>query len=458
MSELLARTQSVCPVCLKSIDARRELRGSEGWLVKQCPEHGVFQTLIWRGPPHIQAWSRPKTPYKGGPRVDDGGRGCPWDCGLCGGHNQRTCTAILEVTARCDLGCPVCFASSDVQAPPDPGLDELGGILQGVWQRTGGCNLQLSGGEPSMRSDLCRVVEMAREIGFGFVQLNTNGLKLAADADLAPRLASAGLASVFMQFDGLRPSDHLALRGRDLCDVKQRAIENAGRAGLGVVLVPTLAARVNTDQLWEMVRFGVKHSPVVRGVHFQPMAFLGRYPLEPGPRDRVTLPEIMQGLEEQSRGHLKASHFAPPGCEHSLCSFSGSYVVNPDCSLTQLGAPQTCDCKPRPAVQGALRSIESTARQWSGQLLPVLAPDPPAAPDAPAGQDEDPFGVFVQRARTHGFSISGMAFQDAWSLDLERLQGCCIHVAREGGRLVPFCAYNLSSSGGRTPHRDQAWD
>ena len=57
--------------------------------------------------------------------------------------------------------------------------------------------------------------------------------------------------------------------------------------------------------------------------------------------------------------------------------------------------------------------------------------------------------VFLERKRTHSFFVSGMAFQDAWTLDLERLRDCCIHVAGRDGRLVPFCAYNLTDKYGR---------
>jgi hypothetical protein len=46
-----------------------------------------------------------------------------------------------------------------------------------------------------------------------------------------------------------------------------------------------------------------------------------------------------------------------------------------------------------------------------------------------------------------------MAFQDCWTLDLERLKGCCIHEVSPDGRLIPFCAYNLTSMGGETLYR-----
>jgi 7,8-dihydro-6-hydroxymethylpterin dimethyltransferase len=46
-----------------------------------------------------------------------------------------------------------------------------------------------------------------------------------------------------------------------------------------------------------------------------------------------------------------------------------------------------------------------------------------------------------------------MAFQDAWTLDLERLKECHLHVLHSDGRLIPFCAYNLTDSQGHSVYR-----
>jgi phenylacetate-coenzyme A ligase PaaK-like adenylate-forming protein len=40
-------------------------------------------------------------------------------------------------------------------------------------------------------------------------------------------------------------------------------------------------------------------------------------------------------------------------------------------------------------------------------------------------------------------------------LNLERLKGCCIHVARPDGRLIPFCSFNLTARSGTPLHRPQ---
>lgn len=440
MTEVLGEVESVCPECLRRLSGRLVGDGDRVRLEKSCPDHGPFSATLWRGKPSFSSWVRPKIPFAGGNRRQ-AARGCPYDCGLCEAHGQRTCTALVEITSRCNLHCPVCFADSG-QAGPDPDLATLRRMFAEIIDQTGGCNLQLSGGEPTVRHDLPEIVAAARKAGFTFIQLNSNGLALASDPGLAGRLRDAGLSSVFLQFDGLGDEIYTALRGRSLLTEKLRAIDALSAAGLAIVLVPTLVRGVNADKLWEIVRFGLDREPHVRGVHFQPMSYFGRFPATFTP-DHVTLPEIMTGLAGQSEGLLKTDDFRPPGCEHALCSFSAKYLVQEDKSLQRLGQA-TCDCTPKPAEAGAATAIAVTARQWGPAPMPVDTPSRPPAGD---------LDVFLRRARSHTFTVSAMAFQDAWSLNLERLRGCCIHVAQPGGRLIPFCSFNLTARDGRSLHR-----
>lgn len=442
MTEKLQQVDSICPECLVRIGGRLVSRGDSVFLEKQCPEHGSFETRVWQGTPSFESWFRPKLPYYGGVRQKMG-EGCPFDCGLCEHHTQRTCTALVEITARCNLQCPVCFADSG-GIEPDPDQEILRIMFEDIYAQTGGCNLQLSGGEPTVRKDLVQVVRLAKAAGFQFIQLNTNGLALAADPELCHQLQQAGLSSVFLQFDGVDDNAFIALRGKPLFETKCLAIENIAAAGIGIVLVPTVVRGVNTRQLWDIVSFGLEHQPHIRGVHFQPISYFGRFPEEFKP-DHVTLPEIMTGLEKQSDGVLNVADFRPPGCEHALCSFSAKYLKHEDGRLMKLGSGG-CDCSPSPAEEGALQSIGVTARQWGGVEIQGDVSD--CGP-------KDELGQFLQRARTHTFSISAMAFQDCWSLNLDRLQGCCIHVAQPGGQLIPFCAFNVTSRDGRSLHRPQ---
>jgi hypothetical protein len=310
------------------------------------------------------------------------------------------------------------------------------------------CNIQISGGEPTLRDDLPEVVEMGRALGFSFIQMNTNGIRLARDPLLAERLKEAGLASVFLQFDGTDDEIYRTLRGKPLFQTKLKAIHNCSQQELGVVLVPTLVPGVNTDNIGDIISFALEKVPVARGVHFQPVSYFGRYPGPPSDSDRLTLPEVIRHIDAQTSGLFRAENFKPPGCENALCSFHGNFVLMPDGkikALTQHQPYSEC-CRPRTVDEGASKTRDFVMEHWS--LPPKTEPTMEGT-----GISLGEWDVLLERARTHMLCISGMMFQDAWNIDLERLRDCCIHVMERDGKTIPFCAYNLSSSSGRSLYR-----
>ncbi|WP_420828901.1 radical SAM (seleno)protein TrsS [Desulfobulbus rhabdoformis] len=453
---MLSSTSSVCPVCMQRVAAIREQQGNTVYQVKRCPEHGTFRTVIWRGSIPFSSWLRPKKPSAPLQAFTEVHQGCPYDCGLCPDHGQHTCTALIEITNRCNLRCPVCFADAGAEQPSnEPSLSHIGFLYDQVMAGSGPSNIQLSGGEPTMREDLAEIIRLGRDKGFHFIQLNSNGLKLAADPCYAQKLKDAGLASVFLQFDGLKAATHIALRGRDLHRIKEQAIINCGKAGLGVVLVPTLVPGVNPQEIGAIIEYGARFAPTVRGVHFQPISYFGRFPEPPADRDRLTLPEVIELIELQSEGRISRDNFAPPACEHALCSFHGNFIVQEDGQLMPLGSGPTCcstgEPQAIPALEGRQKSVNFTARQWSLPALPMANAQGCGCNGTDKPQDD--LDRFLARARTHTFSLSAMAFQDVWNLDLERLRGCCIHIVSPAGKLIPFCAYNLTSNQGEPLYR-----
>ena len=430
------RTFSVCPACLARVPARLIDRNGVVSLEKRCDRHGDFSAVVWRGPPDRSAWIGQTPPISMDENPD-----CPHACGLkgslCAAHRQDTCCVLLEVTQRCDLACAYCFAAAGGQST-DPPLAQLYAAIDGI-ARSGGTFLQFSGGEPALRDDLPLLIRHAKAAGCEFVQLNSNGLRLARDPAYLDSLAQAGLSFVFLQFDGLDDAVYQRLRGRPLFGEKLRAIAACGERNIGVTLVPTLAPGVNTEQIGSLARFGVEHSPVVRGVHFQPVSYFGRYPAPPHDSARLTLPEVYQALFAQADDLLPADSIAPSHCDHAACGFHGGYIVKPDGSLMALtaanpAAAQAC-CSGSPAARN---------RRFVGSRWLRAAKDDISTPATRAGCcDLTDLDGFLARARTHAFTISAMAFQDAWTLDLERLRQCSLHVYTDGA-LKPFCAHYLS--------------
>lgn len=443
-----AVTQSLCPVCLMRIDAAYIREGGTIFLRKKCPIHGTFCVPAWKasssGPDFVE-WRRgtriPAYPKQPATLLR---QGCPYDCGLCPEHTQHTCTGLIEVTQRCSLHCPVCYANAGEKNLTDPPLSILAGQLDALAAFSGTCNVQLSGGEPTERNDLPDIIRMAKARRFGLVQINTNGHRLATQADYALTLKNAGLDSVYLQFDAIDDAAYRLLRGQNCLMWKEKALHACQDAGLGVVLVCTVVHGINDSMLGDLLIYAVRQGNHVRGIHFQPVSSFGRFPWDMEAAPRLTLPELMQALELQSNGLVRSAHFHAPSCEHPLCSFSAVYGrKGQGLSATPIGG-SCCSGGSVSAVvdnaEGSRISKVFTAAHWKSPHK--------------EGDGDDDFSRFLATAGADNrFTISSMAFQDAYSLDIERLRGCCIHVVTADKRLVPFCAYNLSSQDGTTLYR-----
>jgi uncharacterized radical SAM superfamily Fe-S cluster-containing enzyme len=242
------------------------------------------------------------------------------------------------------------------------------------------------------------------------------------------------------------------LRGRAFYGEKRRAIERCVENGIGVVLVPTIVPGVNHHNIGAMIRLALELSPGVRGVHFQPVGYFGRCPDAPDNSRRLTLPDIMLAIEEQTDGLMRVGDFTPPGWENTLCSFHGTFIPKPDGGLQALTGHGGGCCGD--AESADAHAVSFTARQWSA---PPAAKVPEcrcckSAANAPGVESLD---GFLERVRTSMLSVSCMAFQDAWNLDLERTKDCCIHVVAPDGRMIPFCLYNLTSAKGERLYRGE---
>jgi len=429
----MKETLSVCPVCLKRINASITRHGDDYFMEKRCDEHGDFSVIIWRGTSiGLETWGGFAENGQEGAQVHN----CPDGCGqggayaLCSGHLQKTCCALVEITHRCNLNCPVCFAGSG--NGQEPSLEELYNVFKGL-AADGNTFVQLSGGEPAEREDLPYIIAAAKAAGCENIQLNSNGIRLGADPEFTKKLKDAGLSFVFMQFDGTNDDIYMKLRGEALFEAKCAAIRVCGENMLGVTLVPTVVPGINDGNIGDIIKFGLKNSPEVRGVHFQPVSYFGRYPHVPSNQDRITLPEILCAIEAQTNREFTVSDFAPSSCDHPRCGFHGDFVVLPKMNimkLTRASAGACCD-----DTDAHIKNRNFVARRWKRTA--------DCCDGASQDADYEDMDTFLSRVKTHGFTITAMAFQDAYNLDIQRLRRCSLHVV-QGGRLMPFCAKYLT--------------
>ena len=455
------KTRSICPVCLRNLPADL-VRTEDGAVLldRTCPDHGRFAVPVWQGLMDYDAWT-----YGADALTADAGLSCPGNCGLCPEHESGTCCILLEVTRRCDLRCRYCFANGGDPAA-EPSFEDLQAAVRDIVRQCGSPLLQLSGGEPTLRDDLPALVRYAKEAGCSTVQLNTNGLRLAEDPAYAKALADAGLDIVFLQFDGTTDAVFEALRGRPLLAQKRCAVRVCADLGLGVTLVPTVVPGINDRDLGGIVRLAASLVPAVRGVHFQPVSYFGRFPAaapgdgssgSPGLRDgssgspagsRCTLDRLMTDLADQAR--IPVSSFLPSRCDHPLCGFRARYLIEPDGSLLPL-----TDITQAARTRGTAKDSRAfVARHWSAAPNdgPLPVSESGAAPQAPAAcctvktaslSDSMDFDTFLTRLQSGSLTLSAMAFQDASNLNIERLHRCSLHVY-DAGRIVPFCAEYLT--------------
>ncbi|MEM2987424.1 MAG: radical SAM protein, partial [Candidatus Bathyarchaeia archaeon] len=281
-----AYSTSLCPECLNKISMRIYEENGVIYLEKTCPEHGKFEDVYW-GDAELFKWIYKEwynAKYIGSglenPHTKNV-RGCPYDCGLCTQHKSYTVLGIIDVTNRCNMACPVCFAyAGAVNYVYEPTYQQIVDMIKLLRNnKPWACNaLQFSGGEPTIRNDLPQLIAEAKKAGVEHVEVNTNGLRLAEDIEYFRKLMDAGMSTLYLQFDGLREEIYKKTRGRtDLVQVKHRVLENARKIGLdSIVLVVTLARGINDKDLGEIVRYAIENHDVVRCINIQPISMAGR--------------------------------------------------------------------------------------------------------------------------------------------------------------------------------------
>ena len=196
-------TKSLCPECLQVLDATILEDGGKVFIKKECPEHGAVEELYWSD--YEQYKRAEEFRYDGdgveNPRTQTV-KGCPLDCGICPEHKSHTALAIIDITNRCNLTCPVCFANAAAAGYVyEPTQEQVVGMLENLraTKPVPATALQFSGGEPTIRNDLFDLVRKAKELGFRHVEINTNGLRISKDVEYAKALKEAGVSTIYLQ-------------------------------------------------------------------------------------------------------------------------------------------------------------------------------------------------------------------------------------------------------------------
>ncbi|MEA2032527.1 MAG: radical SAM protein [Euryarchaeota archaeon] len=469
------KTKSLCPECLAVIDAEvYESEGGEILIKKKCEKHGEFDDVYWSDASLYHKFAKWRYEGKAGITLTKTDKGCPFDCGLCPEHKSSTMLALIDLTNRCNQRCPTCFANAAVTGYLyEPTMEQLREMMIMLRSEIPPCPaVQFAGGEPTIREGFVEIVKMARELGFAHIQVATNGIALAKSEEFCHRLKEAGLHTVYLQFDGVTEEPYKKLRGIPALKTKLKAIESCRRGGIkSVVLVPTLMKGVNDDQMGDIVRFAAGNLDVVKGVNAQPIAFEGRIDESERKKGRITIPDFIKLLEEQTDGEIPKESFYPVPFVVPVSYFVEAwkgvpqleFTVHPHCGaatyvFVENGKfiPITEFVDVEGFMEFLMESAEEINKSKIGKLkamakmvrlggkfidrekAPAVFDNFTSLTDILEGGNRESLAKFHRKT----LFIGAMHFQDAYNFDLERVKRCGIHYATPDHRIIPFCSYN----------------
>lgn len=332
-------TKTVCPTCFEVRRMRSDEEGAfvdgmlvthDGsvWMRRFCPTHGESESLyeedaeIWRS---RNGWSAPTLTTQADRQGNHRGFPDGYREGLPSSHGQHTCILLLNVTENCNYRCPTCYAGALGPGAPValgslPSIEEVLHTADTMLEREAGKLgvVMISGGEPTLRTDLELLLTALLERNITRVMLNTNGRRIARDDRFLTFLEShRDRIEVYLQMDGLRPSTHLALRGEDVVEEKLTALRRLSKAGVFTTLVATVAAGVNEDEMGDLVRLGLETKRCC-GLAIQPMFGSGRA-ISFDPSKRATPTGVLRRLKAQTGGLIDSTDFIPLPCSHRDC-------------------------------------------------------------------------------------------------------------------------------------------
>lgn len=466
-------TRSVCPECIKVIPAEVFERDNKVWIKKTCQQHGEFEEIYWGDYGMYQKAMKFAHDGKGIENPNcNGGANCPMDCGLCARHKSHTALGNIVVTNRCDLQCFYCFFYAKAMGYVyEPTLEQIRAMLKSMRdERPVPCNaVQLTGGEPTIRKDILDIIKIAKEEGYDHVQLNTNGIRISKDLEFAKNVRELGAHTLYLSFDGTtpqtNPKNHWEISG---------VLENCRKSNLNIVLVPTVINTVNDHDIGNILKFGVNNIDVVRGVNFQPVSLVGKIAKADRAKFRITIPDVIRKMEEQTDGMVTKDDFYPVpsvvAVTHLVEALLGKpkyeLSTHPACGMATYIFMDGDKVVPIPRfvnVDGLMEFLDENAQEIKSGKNKVIASvkmlskigsfiDKDSQPknldfknilfNALIKHDYKALGVFHHKSMMVGM----MHFQDLYNYDIERVERCCVHYAQPDGRIIPFCTFNVIPS------------
>ncbi|MGB3464808.1 MAG: radical SAM protein, partial [Cyclobacteriaceae bacterium] len=419
-------TLSLCPECLRRIDAKIVFENGKVYMHKTCKTHGFFRVLIADDVAYyknIRNYNKPsETPYQFNTETH---YGCPYDCGLCPDHEQHSCLTVVEVTDRCNLSCPTCYAGSSPTYGRHRSLEEVKAMLDAIVRNEREPDVvQISGGEPTIHPQFFEILDYAKSLPIKHLMVNTNGIEIAKSKDFAEKLAGyMPDFEIYLQFDSFRDEVLQSMRGADMTRIREKALAHLNAYNLSTTLVMTLQKHLNDDEIGAVINFALGQR-CVRGVTLQPTQIAGRLENFNEERDRITLTEVRRKILEQT-DIFNSDDLIPVPCNPDALVMGyalklGSEVfpltryINPADLLDN--SKNTIVYEQDEHLQSKMIELFSTGNSVDAateKMHSILCCLPKI--DAPGLSYDNLFRVVI------------MQFVDAWNFDVRSIKKSCVH-------------------------------
>ncbi len=186
-------------------------------------------------------------------------------------HQNRAITYLrVSLTQRCNMKCSYCFGSLEKRrTSSELSNADIIRLIEAFASR--GINkIRFTGGEPLLRHGIIDLIARTKAIdGIEHIGLTTNGLLLKP---LLPGLIAAGLNSINISLDSLRPDTFFAIAKINGLDRVMTGIDAALESGaFPLVKINTVVMRgINDGELPLMARWALERSLDIRFIEFMP--------------------------------------------------------------------------------------------------------------------------------------------------------------------------------------------
>lgn len=436
-------TISLCPECLRRVDAKIIFEEGNVYMLKTCPDHGFHKVLIADDIEYyksIRNYNKAsEAPLKANTYTH---YGCPYDCGLCQDHEQHSCVSVVEITDRCNLTCPTCYAMSSPHYGSHRTIEEVERMFDIIVANEGEPDVvQISGGEPTIHPQFFEILDIAKTKPIRHLMVNTNGIRIAKDKEFTKRLASyMPDFELYLQWDSFKPSALETLRGKNLVEERMKALEHLNEFNVSTTFVVTLQKGLNDDEIGEIIEFALKQK-CCRGVTFQPTQIAGRNEHFDPATDRITLTEVRRKILEQTT-IFESNDLVPVPCNPD------ALVMGYALKLNNQVMPLTRYIDPAILLDNTKRNtiVYEQDAELKDQLIQIFSTGISVdrvdenmkqllccLPDiyAPGLNYDNLFRIIIMR------------FIDAWDFDVRAIKKSCVHIVHKDGRIIPFETMNL---------------